>query len=123
MYFATIGCPYPDCEYTIDVKTNNVEGREYKTKQRFVIRHIEKKHNKCRKEATKIMNDYDAEKKSAMIDLATPNRKELYTLLSMNTNSKSFNAHNFINKLSGSTEQMLIKYFDATDGGVFVAER
>jgi len=114
MYFATIACPYEDCEYELELKTNNVEGREYNTKKRFLTRHIEKTHNKCRKEAIKMVNDNDAEKKSSVIDLATKSSKELYTLLSLDTKSKSFNAYNFVNKLSGDTKQGLIKHYNNT---------
>jgi hypothetical protein len=120
LYFATITCPYGDCEYELELKTNNLEGREYNTKKRFLTRHIEKTHNKSRKEAIKMINDYDAEKKTAMLDYSGKCGKELYTLLSLDTTSKSFNAYDFVKKLSGDTKQVLIKHYNTSLENPFI---
>ncbi len=115
LYYCSLECPYKNCEYAFDMKTNNCEGREYNAKKRYIIRHIEKKHNKTRQEAIKLVNNNDAEKKASMIDMGREAvKKELFSLLNMDVTSKKFDGKTFINKLSNDTKNSLTKHFETT---------
>ena len=114
-YYCNIACPFKDCDYHFQIKTNKTHGREYNNKKRYIVRHIEKTHNKTKKEAIRTMNEFEAHKNitgANMIDLSGNNKKELFSVLSMDVNSKTFDPKSFSKKLSVDTKKGILNHFE-----------
>jgi hypothetical protein len=114
MYYYKIGCPIKGCDYHFDIKTNHPNGRECNTKKRYVVRHLERIHNMTKKEAIKIMKEYDTEKQENMLDMRSRQKKELFSVLSMNVKGRKFDPKEFVGKLSADTKTGMLNHYENT---------